>query len=134
MTLQTNIDKVRGADSVTLESKIKQYYTNEDGDACDVAGHMDLSSFIVSSQCECFNESDQHPFMNTQNSSGSYLESDCDEQLIMAVAFSQLVKIHSLKIKAPLDKGPKNLKLFINQANTLDFDRAESGVPVQEIE
>lgn len=125
---------MRGADPVTLESKIKQYYGSDDGDSCDVAGHMDLSSFIVKSQCECFNESDQFPFANTQNTSGSYLESDCDEQLIMSVSFSQLVKIHSLKIRAPLDKGPKNIKLFTNQSTTLDFDRAESGTAVQELE
>ncbi|KAK6634501.1 hypothetical protein RUM43_011902 [Polyplax serrata] len=131
---KSKIDKVRGADPVTLESKIKQYYGSDDGDSCDVAGHMDLSSFIVKSQCECFNESDQFPFANTQNTSGSYLESDCDEQLIMSVSFSQLVKIHSLKIRAPLDKGPKNIKLFTNQSTTLDFDRAESGTAVQELE
>lgn len=117
-----------------METKIKQYYGNDEGDSCDVAGHMDLSSFIIKNQCECLNESDQHPFTNSQNTSGSYLESDCDEQLIISVTFSQSVKIHSLKIKGPSDQGPKIVKLFINQPRTLDFDLAEASAAVQELE
>ncbi|KAB7499491.1 Thioredoxin-like protein 1 [Armadillidium nasatum] len=54
--------------------------------------------------------------------------------LIIYIAFNQSVKIHSLRIKAPGDSGPKNIKLFINQPYTLDFDAAETGIPVQELE
>lgn len=35
----------------------------------------------------------------------TYLESDCDEQLIVAVGFDTNVKIHSLRLRAPAD-GP----------------------------
>lgn len=55
-------------------------------------------------------------------------------QLIISVAFNQAIKLHSLKIKAPSDKGPKKLKIFINQPRTLDFDSAVSNQPVQELE
>lgn len=96
---------------------------------------MDLSPFITSSQCECLNESDDHPLSHCLNSqAGGYLQSDCDEQLIISIAFNQAVKIHSLKFKGPGDKGPKNVKIFINQPRTLDFDLANSYTPVQEIE
>ena len=44
------------------------------------------------------------------------------------------MKIHSLKIKAPEDKGPKSVRLFINLPRTLDFDQAESIASVQDIE
>lgn len=46
----------------------------------------------------------------------------------------QLVKLHSLKVKAPTDKGPKTVKLFINQPRTLDFDQAAGNSSVQELE
>lgn len=51
----------------------------------------------------------------------------------MNVTFNQAVKIHSLKISAPADKGPKNVKIFINQPRTLDFDAADSNISVQDL-
>jgi hypothetical protein len=33
-----------------------------------------------------------------------------------------------------LDKGPKDVKLFINQTRSLDFDSAESNTPIQAFE
>lgn len=133
---KTKVDRIQGADPNTLEAKIKQYYGGgeETGDESGVAGHMDLSSFIMKNQCEALNESDSHPFSNCLNSAETYLESDADEQLILSFTFSQAVKIHSLKIKAPADKGPKTLKLFINQPKTLDFDSATSNQAVQQLE
>lgn len=85
-------------------------------------------------QCECLNESDDHTFEHCLTSEGGYLESDCDEQLIMSFTFRQAVKVHSLKIKAPTDKGPKNIKIFINQPRTIDFDMAVSNTSIQDLE
>lgn len=85
-------------------------------------------------QCECLNESDDHCLAHCLSSEGSgYLESDCDEQLIISLTFQQTVKVHSLKVKAPADKGPKNLRLYINQPTTIDFDKADSNTSVQDI-
>lgn len=112
---------------------------------------MDLSPFILKQQCECLNESDDHPFTHCLTADGGFLQSDCDEQvillthrkivllklkfqLILSITFNQAVKIHSLKIKAPVDKGPKNIKLFINQPRTLDFDLADNYTSVQDVE
>lgn len=55
-------------------------------------------------------------------------------QLIFSVTFNQAVKIHSLKIKAPADKGPKHVRIFINQPRTLDFDLADSYTSIQDLE
>jgi len=132
---KTKIDTQRGADPNVLEEKVKKWYGgDEESGETVVKGHMDLTSMITQAGCECLNESDDHTFLHALSSKGGFLESDCDEQLIMSIAFNQAVKLHSLKITAPADKGPKNIKLFINQPRTLDFDSAESMAPVQAFE
>lgn len=94
---------------------------------------MDLNVFITKNQCESLNEADDHTLEHALTSGGGYLQSDCDEQLIMSITFNQAVKIHSLKFKAPEKLGPKTVKIFINQPRTIDFDMAESCVPVQDL-
>ncbi|XP_015917111.1 thioredoxin-like protein 1 [Parasteatoda tepidariorum] len=130
------LSQVKGADVSALEAKIKELSSGdgEEGSESTVQGHIDLVSLIQKSACECLNDSDDHPFANSMASTGGYLESDCDEQLIMSYGFNQAVKLHSLKITAPEDNGPKTLKLFINQPRTLDFDQADSSEPVQILE
>lgn len=129
------LDVQKGADRVALEEKIKKFYgSGEVDEELGVKGHLDLSSFIFKGGCECLNESDDHPLDHCLTSKGGYLESDCDEQLIIALSFNQPVKLHSFKMQAPADKGPKNLKFFINMPRTLDFDQADSMEPVQSFE
>lgn len=94
---------------------------------------MDLSPFILKAQCECLNESDDHPFADCLSAEDGFLQSDCDEQLIFSITFNQAVKIHSLKFKGPADKGPKNVRIFINQPRTIDFDLANSYTSVQDV-
>jgi len=130
------LGQVKGTDVQALESKLKEL-GGEEGDETSesgVQGHIDLVNFIAKSSCECLNDSDEHPFVNSLTSTSGYLESDCDEQLIMSYGFNQAVKLHSLKVSAPEDSGPKTLKLFINQPRTLDFDQADSSEPVQIVE
>ncbi|XP_043469683.1 thioredoxin-like protein 1 [Leptopilina heterotoma] len=125
----------QGADKNTLESKIQQFYGSGDTEDTEgsVAGHMDLISFVAKTQCECLNESDDHPLVQCLSADEGFLESDCDEQLIISFTFLQAVKVHSIKIKAPAEKGPKTLKLFINQPRTIDFDMADSNTSAQDI-
>jgi hypothetical protein len=52
----------------------------------------------------------------------------------VSITFTQAVKVYALKFKAPHDKGPKTIKLFINQPRTLDFDMADSYQAVQELQ
>ena len=95
----------------------------------------DLVTYVDKSKSECLNESDDHPYKHCLESGGGFLESDCDEQLILNIAFSQNVKVHSLKIRAPKDKGPKTVRVFQNQpaGNTLDFDSADSMTAAQDL-
>lgn len=128
------IDRIQGADIASLEAKIQEHIGTSDADeACEDYGQglMELNTFISKQECECLNESDDHSMDHCLSPNGGYLQSDCDEQLILSVTFNQLVKIHSIKFKAPPQIGPKEIKLFINQPRTIDFDMAESMTSVQ---
>jgi thioredoxin len=133
---KVKVDMMRGADATLLEEKIKKWYTEDEGEEGDnlVRGHMDLLTMINKSGSECLNESDEHIFEHCLTAKDGYLESDCDEQLIINVGFLQSVKLHSLKLHCLQDNGPRNVKLFINQPHTLDFDSADSMEPVQMLE
>ena len=58
---------------------------------------------INKTRSECLNENDSHPFKNALTAGEEYLESDCDEQLIISLSFEAPVKLHTLKIVAPPD-------------------------------
>lgn len=129
------VDEIKGADPQKLEDKIKKWYSveSEGGGSSGVHGYIDLLSLINKSQTECLNESDDHTLSHCLTKGGQYLESDCDEQLIISVAFQSNVKLHSLKIHGPETNAPKTVKIFTNQG-TLDFDKAERGEPTQTLE
>lgn len=134
---RSKIDRLQGADIAGLENKIRQHIGSTDDDGGDDGeeygqGMMDLTSFIQKADSECLNEADDHPFAHCLTS-GGYLQSDCDEQLILSITFNQVVKIHSIKFKGPTTIGPKTVRLFINSPRTLDFDQAESSVSVQDL-
>jgi hypothetical protein len=116
-----------------------------------------LVGLINKAQSECLNQSDDHTWEHCLNSAGSiYLESDVDEQLLLHITFQQAIKLHSIIIQGPTglyfviffsltclfilidfnyqDNGPKDVKLFINQTRTLDFDSAENFQPIQALE
>jgi len=94
------VAKIRGADIAAVELKIAELYeaprivTAED---CGVPGQKDLSSFIKKTQCEALNDSDEHPLTGLFDKNG-YIESDCDQQLILSLTFTQPVKVHSIKV------------------------------------
>lgn len=133
---KTKIDTLRGADAGSLEEKIRKWYGSgdENEDETVVKGQIDLLSCINKAHCECLNESDEHSLDGALTSQGGFLESDCDEQLIVAISFNQVVKLHSLRITGPKENGPKTVKLFKNQPGTLDFDSADSMEAIQTID
>lgn len=76
-----------------------------------------LNSLLDKTRCECLNEADDHPYSHALSpGSVQYLESDCDEQLVISLSFGQPVKLHTLQISGP-DNGhaPKSIRLFTNQ-------------------
>ncbi|XP_014118356.1 PREDICTED: thioredoxin-like protein 1 isoform X1 [Pseudopodoces humilis] len=135
---KVRIDQYQGADAVGLEDKIKQHLENDPGNSEDTdipKGYMDLLPFINKAGCECLNESDEHGFENCLRKDSSYLESDCDEQLLITVAFSQPVKLYSMKLQGPDNgQGPKLIKIFINLPRSMDFEEAERSEPTQALQ
>lgn len=97
---KVKVAKIQGADIAAVEAKLKQLYETAcevSGEECGVPGQMDLSSFIMKSQCEALNDSDEHPLAALLESRG-FMESDCDQQLILSLTFTQSVKVHSIKV------------------------------------
>lgn len=138
---RAKIDRIQGADVETLQTKIVQHIGAGGGDADgdDGAddygqGMMDLNVFVSKTECECLNEADDHPMENCLTAAANKsLQSDCDEQLILSITFNQVVKIHSIRFKGPEQNGPKEVKLFINQPRTIDFDMGESQTATQDL-
>lgn len=130
------VDKIQGADSAALEAKIKELYESVgwDGETqSGVKGMIELNTLVDHSATECLNQDDDHPYTDCLVTGPEHLASDCDEQLILAIAFNQPVKIHSLRLKGPRDEGPKTVRIFHNQPNTLDFDAAGGAQATQEV-
>jgi thioredoxin len=125
--------KVQGADQQALEAQVKQHYGQDVDGEEEVRGMVDLAQYIDKANSECLNEDDDHPFHECLTRGDGFLQSDCDEQLIISLSFTQVVKVHSIKVKAPSDSGPKTLRLFLNQPNTLDFDKAAGMVATQDV-
>ncbi|XP_022084619.1 thioredoxin-like protein 1 [Acanthaster planci] len=129
----SKIDELRGAKLADLKRKVEKWLQpSSGGDQEDKTKHyMNLVSLIDKSSVECLNQSNEHDFEACLTNDDRYLESDCDEQLIITVGFIQNVKLHSLKITGPEGFVPKTVKIFINQIKTLDFDKAEKSEAVQ---
>uniref|UniRef100_A0A8C4QSI9 Thioredoxin-like 1 n=1 Tax=Eptatretus burgeri TaxID=7764 RepID=A0A8C4QSI9_EPTBU len=132
---KVRVDQLQTAEPGALEEKVKQHLESDggsDGDGDIPRGYMDLGTFIYKAGCECLNESDEHGFENCLQKDSTFLESDCDEQLIVSIAFTQPVKLYSFKLLGPDNgQGPKTVKIFINQTRSMDFDQAETSEPTQ---
>jgi hypothetical protein len=100
---------------------------------------QDLVEEIEWTSVECLNQDDSFPAENALKSGlrdqdQMLLKSDADEQLLLTVPFKQLVKLHSMRVVAPVgDTAPRKLKLFVN-APSMGFEDAESRKAAQEIE
>jgi len=141
------LDKLRGANKAELENKIKQLIqqqqesestetsTNGTTNSGADGEFIDLVGLINKSQSECLNQDDDHTWEHCLTpSTTTFLQSDVDEQLLLHISFQQAVKINSLVIQGPEDNGPKDVKIFINQTRTLDFDSATSNQALQTLE
>jgi thioredoxin len=109
------LDQVLGADKESLEAGIVKHLNNmkhplpsadDDSDTTSavsptvdsftnvsVKGQMNLNIIIDKGSSECLNECDPHPFINALINDPSYLQSDCDEQVLTILIISWLLFI-----------------------------------------
>lgn len=86
-------------------------------------GQVDLVDCIEWPSVECLNENSSHTYANAlkqgyREDEGLCLESDADEQLLIYLPFTQVVKLHTMVILGPPEEeGPKTVKLFANRQN-----------------
>ncbi|KAG5528567.1 hypothetical protein RHGRI_029299 [Rhododendron griersonianum] len=98
----------------------------------------DLLDFVDWSGVECLNQSTSHSLANAlkqgyREDEGLNLESDADEQLLIYIPFTQVIKLHSIAINGPEDEGPKTVKLYANRehmgfSNVNDFPPSDTAV------
>lgn len=99
-----------------------------------------LLSYISSKGLTCLNESSAHPLNSIigpeRGAKGtSYLESDVDPELLIAIPFNEPVKLKSISLFSAIspEQAPKSIKLYINHLS-LDFGDCENQKATQEME
>jgi hypothetical protein len=83
-------------------------------------GQVDLVDFVDWSSVECLNQIGSHSIANAlkqgyRDDDGLHLASDSDEQLLVYIPFTQMIKLHSIVITGPEEEGPRTVKLFSNK-------------------
>lgn len=96
---------------------------------------VNLLHFIKRDECECLNGDDDCHVLSILTKGPEFVESEVDEELLVTIAFNEAVKLHSLKIQGPDDgRGPKTVRVFINQTYTMGFDTAKRREAKQTLE
>ncbi|KAL8093431.1 PITH domain-containing protein At3g04780-like [Apium graveolens] len=99
---------------------------------------LDLLEFIDCTGIECLNQNPSQPFGNAlkqgyREDAGLFLESDADEQLLIYIPFTQVIKLHSMVLEGPEEEGPKTVKLYSNKehmgfSNVNDYPPSDTTV------
>ncbi|CAF4817198.1 unnamed protein product [Rotaria sp. Silwood1] len=124
------VARLQGASKEPIEQTIKKFYKET---PTKDAGYSDLKPFIEEKSCTALNEIDKWQNAILGNQPGMFRSDEDDPELILHIAFNQLVKIHSIAIEAPEENGPKTVKLFINR-QAIDFNDAKSSEAVQTLQ
>jgi thiol-disulfide isomerase/thioredoxin len=132
------IDEMKGANAQMLEQLIKKHGDTEGGVGGDNNSsygiYLDLSPYIIKGSVDCLNKKSQCDIRSLFDVNGGKVESECDEQLLLNVPFSQTVKIFGLKIECNnMNLAPKAVKLFTASPN-IGFEEAENREATQELE
>lgn len=127
------VDELKGANGQQLTSLVNKHQGPKDENSgTSVGGHASVNEFIDPKQFECLNQQEAHTLKNALQSDDQYLESDVDEQLMITIPFHQVVRLHSIQIRAPKTQAPKTLRFYVNRYQ-LGFDEADDIEATQEV-
>eukprot|EP00033_Pygsuia_biforma_P001303 GCRY01001476.1.p1 GENE.GCRY01001476.1~~GCRY01001476.1.p1 ORF type:complete len:164 (+),score=21.34 GCRY01001476.1:83-574(+) len=87
-----------------------------------------LTNFIDAKKVEVLNSVDD--VSTLLENTGKTLKSDCDEQLILNITFTQPIKLKAIQMAAPEDTAPETIKLYCNQG-ALNFDNVLDLTPTE---
>lgn len=142
------VDTLTGAKKDTLKEKIESNLAQMSSTTAGAGSSaslnlyginkaVDLVTVIDKSKSECLNEDNEHPWTNAiiESNNSACLKSDCDEQLLIRIEFVNKVKLFGIKMigTGPACPTPNKIRIFLNQTNSLDFDKAETGTPTLDI-
>jgi len=144
------VGRIKGANPKALEDLVTKHAPKADASTAGASGSGDFASasdvslleYLDTSQVNCLNENQDHTLKSIvgnkrRNTTDAYLESDADEQLLITLAFIQVVRIRSIIIHTKdASKGPKGIKIDINKPSLGfdDIENAKEPAVVQELE
>ena len=104
-------------------------------EAAPPSGPVDLTGLIDKKSIVCLNQNSSNPIGNAlSDRPDTFVETDCDDQLLVTLPFNSSVKIMSITIRSPdIEHAPSKVKLFANRLS-LDFDSAGSVKAEQEFD
>jgi hypothetical protein len=101
-------------------------------------GTVSLNPIVEKKKSFCLNESVDHPLESIFWNPGvgvTYLESDCDAELLITVGFNTNVKLHLIRISAiNILQAPAHIKIFTNKSGRIDFENVGATKCDQEFE
>jgi len=140
----TLVMQLSGADKSKLEASVTKLASASEDELKKIAENGEqvaakdtfiegnLHTLLDDKRSECLNDSSEFPYSNLFSDDAKLCKSDTDEQILLNLAYTQVVTVKSIKFSAPAADGPKTVKLFVNRLS-MGFDEAQSDSPVQTI-
>ncbi|CAF2727376.1 unnamed protein product [Rotaria sp. Silwood2] len=95
---------------------------------------LNLDWFIDETQCFALNAMDKWSYAVFELEDGIFRSEFNQPEYFLHLTFRKLVKIYSIGIYASKENGPKIVKLFINQQQTIDLDFVKTTEPIKILE
>jgi hypothetical protein len=98
---------------------------------------VSLNNVLLAKKCFCLNENPNHTLESilVPNGGVTYLQSDCDAELLITVGFSTLVRMNAIRFTVPnVSQAPACIKIYANKSTSINFDNVATMKPDQTAE